>query len=264
MLDIEYYLHKQILPPVERLCAPVSGTDITRLADCLGLDTTKYRVSSASSGPVDAEIQPLESQVPDAIRFKDSTPLHLRCLHCSHSFVFRGLAQHHSYVTSAGIQCPASGCGAVLPTLAVAAQTEAQIRQHTAQYYAGWLVCDDSACGARTRAMSVYGHRCLGPKGLGTGCLGRMRFEYGEKALYNQLLYFQSIFDMDKAKDKTATDAEVTLTSEQKEKVKVLAEVNRERFDAVKACVRGYLEKSGRLWVAMDTIFSFALQPVLK
>jgi hypothetical protein len=41
--DIDYYLHKQILPPVERLCAPISGTNITLLAACLGLDTSKYR-----------------------------------------------------------------------------------------------------------------------------------------------------------------------------------------------------------------------------
>ncbi|KAK5071434.1 DNA-directed DNA polymerase alpha catalytic subunit pol1, partial [Cryomyces antarcticus] len=30
--DIDYYLHKQILPPVERLCAPIDGTNVTMLA----------------------------------------------------------------------------------------------------------------------------------------------------------------------------------------------------------------------------------------
>jgi DNA polymerase alpha subunit A len=61
--DIDYYLHKQILPPVERLCAPISGTNITHLADCLGLDTSKYRVSTAAgnSNANEAGIQPLES-----------------------------------------------------------------------------------------------------------------------------------------------------------------------------------------------------------
>lgn len=57
--DVEYYLHKQILPPVERLCAPISGTNITLLAACLGLDTSKYRVSTVSGGAQqDTEIHP--------------------------------------------------------------------------------------------------------------------------------------------------------------------------------------------------------------
>lgn len=55
--------------------------------------------------------------------------------------------------------------------------------------------------------MSVYGHRCLGPKGLGHGCLGKMHYEYTEKMMYNQLLYFSTLFDVEKAKKiSSATD----------------------------------------------------------
>ena len=35
-LDYEYYLSQQILPPIERLCDPIEGTDRSRLAECLG------------------------------------------------------------------------------------------------------------------------------------------------------------------------------------------------------------------------------------
>lgn len=34
--DYEYYLSQQILPPIERLCEPIEGTDRSRLAECLG------------------------------------------------------------------------------------------------------------------------------------------------------------------------------------------------------------------------------------
>lgn len=34
--DYEYYLSQQILPPIERLCEPIEGTDRARLAQCLG------------------------------------------------------------------------------------------------------------------------------------------------------------------------------------------------------------------------------------
>jgi DNA polymerase alpha subunit A len=260
--DIDYYLHKQILPPVERLCAPISGTNITQLADCLGLDTTKYRVSTVqNNNGQEAEIQPLESQIPDSVRFKESAPLQLRCRKCKHAFEFRGIAPSQdaagaAVVSHDGIACPVEGCGTPLPNLSVVAQLETQIRQHIARYYAGWLVCDDPACGNRSRQMSVYGHRCLGPKGLGSGCLGRMHFEYTEKAMYNQLLYLSSLFDVDKARDRITKENGI----ENVDKIKVLVECNRERFGTAKGVLSEYLRTNGRQWVQMDSIFGFVLK----
>jgi len=34
--DYDYYLSQQILPPIERLCERIEGTDRSRLAECLG------------------------------------------------------------------------------------------------------------------------------------------------------------------------------------------------------------------------------------
>jgi DNA polymerase alpha subunit A len=196
--DVEWYLYKQIFPPVERLCANISGTDTVRLADCLGLDARKYSINNNSSnGSGETEIHPLESQIDDSVRFKDSARLTLRCRACKATFGFEGLVNSIENCTPSGIQCR---CGHTLATLSVMAQLENQIRQETCKYYEGWLVCDDQACGNRTRQMSVYGHRCLGPRFLGKDCLGKMRYEYTEKMMYNQLLYFSTLFDVEKAK----------------------------------------------------------------
>lgn len=90
--DIEYYLLKQIFPPIERLCAPIPGTDSVRLAECLGLDTRKYQINtSGSNNQQNAEIFPLESQVPDTVRFKEAARFSLRCRFCHQSVVFEGL-----------------------------------------------------------------------------------------------------------------------------------------------------------------------------
>ena len=194
--DVEWYLYKQIFPPVERLCANISGTDTVRLADCLGLDARKYSISNNNTNSTETEIHPLESQIDDEVRFKDATRLTLRCRSCKATFGFEGLLNSTEICTPAGITCC---CGHNLLTLSLVAQLEHQIRQESAKYYEGWLICDDQACGNRTRQMSVYGHRCLGPKGLARGCLGKMRYEYTEKMMYNQLLYFASLFDVEKA-----------------------------------------------------------------
>ncbi|CAD6579577.1 MAG: DNA-directed DNA polymerase alpha catalytic subunit pol1 [Alectoria sarmentosa] len=172
--DIEWYLYKQIFPPIERLCAPMPGTDAVHLAECLGLDTRKYSIASAASSNQTQEISPLESQIPDSIRFKDCVRLSLKCRFCKHAFLFEGIATSIANVTPKGIVCPVPDCKRPFSTLTVVSQLEHAIRIQTSKYYDAHLICDDSSCGNRTQQMSVYGHRCLGPKGRAKGCLGRM------------------------------------------------------------------------------------------
>lgn len=262
--DIDYYLHKQILPPVERLCGPIAGTNITRLAECLGLDTSKYRVSTVGGNNAPGEalsIHPLESQIADSERFKDCAPLVLRCRHCTHSAPFYGINAPPKASGAAltvghgGVICANQACGQVIELYSIIAQAESQVRQHVARYYAGWLRCNDPDCNSRTRQMSVYGHRCLGPRGLGQDCRGRMQWEYTERGLYNQLLYVQNMFDVDRAM-KTKEDGAVV---EIGDKLKVLAE-NRDSFETVKDCIGRWVERNGRGWVAMDSLFGFALK----
>ncbi|KAF1959518.1 DNA polymeras-like protein alpha catalytic subunit [Byssothecium circinans] len=262
--DIDYYLHKQILPPVERLCAPISGTNITLLAACLGLDTSKYRVSTTSGGNTqDVEIQPLESQIPDTVRFQNCTPLHLRCRACHTTFPFQGISSTATTtITHNGLQCPNPSCQRLLSNLSVVAQLESAIRQTLATYYAGEVLCNDPACSSRTRQISVYGHRCLGPKGLAKDCLGKMTYTFSEKDVWNQLLYYKSLFDVDRVcKEVDGVNGVKTEgASERKERMKVLAEVNRERFGTLVGVVGKWLERNGRQWVQMDSLFAFALK----
>jgi DNA polymerase alpha subunit A len=263
--DIDYYLHKQILPPVERLCAPISGTNITLLAACLGLDTSKYRVNTSSGATQeDTEVHPLESQIPDSVRFQACAPLWLRCRTCTTTFPFQGLSPTApsaslaklQTVSHAGVQCPNTDCATILPNISVVAQLESSIRQLLASYYSGYLICDDPQCGNRTRQISVYGSRCLGPKGLAKDCLGKMTYEIKERDVWNQLLYYQSLFDVDRVSKEDVLKAE----GEGREKIKVLAEVNRERFGTLKGVVDRWLERNGRQWVQMDSLFSFAMK----
>ncbi|KAL2020351.1 hypothetical protein VTK56DRAFT_8480 [Thermocarpiscus australiensis] len=269
--DVEWYIGKQIFPPVERLCANIVGTSTAQLAENLGLDARRYANNNPNSGngssSRDLEIHPLESQIPDNVRFRDCARLSLRCRACKTSAPFEGLLGSPDRVTPAGVTCPSPGCGAVLPTLSIVAQVEAAVRAQTARYYEGWLVCDDASCGNRTRQMSVYGSRCLGPKGLARDCLGRMRYEYSERDIYNQLVYFASLWDVEKAKAKAldggagsaggaGEGGAAVPAGELKERILALAEHNRARFTTIKGVVDKYLDKCGRQWVAMDTLFA--------
>jgi DNA polymerase alpha subunit A len=46
LVDIEWYIEHQILPPIKRLCEPIDGTSGAQLAACLGLDTIKHSLRS--------------------------------------------------------------------------------------------------------------------------------------------------------------------------------------------------------------------------
>ncbi|CAI0645470.1 unnamed protein product [Colletotrichum noveboracense] len=252
--DVEWYMGKQIFPPVERLCANIVGTSSSQLAECLGLDIRRYKSAQDGhqSSSNDMDIHPLESQIPDDVRFAECARLSLRCRTCKKSSVFEGLLAQPDRVSASGVLC--DSCDATIPMMSIVAQVEHALRTQTARYYEGWLVCDDTACGIRTRQMNVYGTRCLGPKGLARDCLGRMRYEFTEKAIYNQLVYFASLWDVEKTKASAESGSD--LSREEKDKIFALAEHNRVRFDTVKGVVDKYLDKCGRQWVAMDTLFA--------
>lgn len=240
VIDYDYYLAHQILPPLERLCAPIEGTDRTRIAECLGLDPNKYRIYEAHES-ASKEITTFEATVSDEDRFANSLPLILMCRVCKFANRYEGLAKSPKLVSPAGLRCQ---CGESMSQITITSQLQSQIQGFITKYYESWLLCDDSQCRTRTQQCGVYGKRCL------TGsCRGEMSYEYTDKELYNQLLYFDALFDSDKAK-KSVEGADV-------EQLKITAELNRVRFETARITIASYLRKCGRRYVDMSSVFSF-------
>lgn len=255
--DIEYYLEKQIYAPVERLVNKIEGVDMLRIATSLGIDGKKYAMRLRNTEGSDHDIVPLESNISDVDRFRQASFLVLSCK-CGSKFRFGGIMPSPDYnVTFNGVSC--SKCDFTFSTLRLTSQLEVAIRKHLALYYAGWLVCDDSACGIKTRQISVYGKRCIGASGKAHGCKGVMRYKYSDKALYNQLLYFDAIFDVVKAQKKqlrpiSFDETQKTMSEGQ---LNALAEQNRNNFGYCREIVDLYLKVCGRRYVNMRAIFDF-------
>lgn len=259
--DASYYLEKQIFAPVERLMERIEGVDMMRVASSLGIDTKRYVIRMRNSDAATGEILPLESNISDTERFRQSSYLVLDCK-CGHRFRFGGIQASHDYrVTFNGVCC--QKCDYALPAIRLTAQLEKSLRDHIALYYAGWLVCDDNACGITTRQISVYGKRCIGTSGKAHGCKGVMRYKYSDKALYNQLLYFNAIFDVEKARKLQLRPIYDTLNPNvapaklASGQVEALAEQNRELFGVCQEVVEKYLSDCGRRYVNMGSLFDF-------
>ncbi|KAJ7708740.1 DNA polymerase alpha catalytic subunit [Mycena rosella] len=242
-LDFEHYLGHQVLPPIERLCEPIEGTDRARLAECLGLDPARYRTSSAISSD-EPTFSSLDSQMSDSERFKDADAFIVRCRSCRGELPFASIHDRdRSILLPDGPACPA--CRGKISTGSLQMQLETQIRQHISKYYEGWTVCEDPTCGHRTRKMGVWGRRCLKQ-----GCKGKVTFEYSDAQLYNQLRFYASLFNAEKA-------VKATVGSAHTDAVNAVISNNLGLLQAMTACVERYLDQSARRWVELSTIFSF-------
>ena len=89
--DYEHYLSQQVLPPIERLCEPIEGTDRARLAECLGLDPNRYRTVAAGESE-ERSFGTLDSLMSDSQRFKGADPFNVRCRSCQNTAPFVSVA----------------------------------------------------------------------------------------------------------------------------------------------------------------------------
>ncbi len=218
--DIEWYLEQQIVPPIARLVEHIDGTNRSIIAEKLGLDPNKFQSSSGIIGDdgeqaEDWAFTPAIS-LSDEERFRSCSRLLVRCLSCNETSIFIGPIRAQdltSPIRSAldlhsGLSCPSESCksslwgcpnGAACFSLIYQSVVLA-IRQCLCRYYDAWLVCDDSSCGMRTQQIGVREGACNAP-----GCAGRMKPEYGDKALYEQIKYFETLFDVERSQERLAT-----------------------------------------------------------
>ncbi|KAK6924049.1 Zinc finger, DNA-directed DNA polymerase, family B, alpha [Dillenia turbinata] len=215
MIDIDYYLSQQIHPVVSRLCASIQGTSPSRLADCLGLDSSKFQKSSEAVG--NDPSSGLLSAVDDEERFRGCEPLVLSCRSCSGTFecpsVFSSIHPSTNEKPTAlqtedstcnfwqrfrCPKCPDEGDGCKLSPASIANQVKRQVDGFISLYYKGSMMCDDESCNYTTRSMNL---RVIGDSERGTvcpnypRCSGHLVRKYTEADLYKQLTYFCHLLD---------------------------------------------------------------------
>ncbi|KAL8595946.1 hypothetical protein ACOMHN_018258 [Nucella lapillus] len=208
-LDTHYYLAHQIHPVVSRLCDPIEGTDSAHLAECLGLDPSGYR-HSQHHGDADEEDALLAALMTEEEKYRDCTRFQFVCPVelCGKENIVDGAFTSVAPDQPSGkaqmcyvlAQCQRPTCTGrpYLHTAYLQNILLQDIRQHVAKYYAGWLKCEDSGCGARMRKLPLTFQRghpiCVVCK------RGVLHQEYSDSALYTQLCFYQYIFDVEKGK----------------------------------------------------------------
>lgn len=268
-IDSEFYLEKQLFNPIKRLLENIEGFDIKRFAESLKINSQKYAntggsISTYFSNSLDISngqsMQSLESMMSDSERFSNCECLKINCSNCGYIFEFHGIVRSPDYkVTTQGVKC--ISCQTVVSTISMMAQLEVRSRAQITKFYETPYECDDSACDCKTYGLGVYGKKCLNPECYG-GTLSKKQFN--DKLLYNQLCYFQSLFDFERNKkqqlrilDTVEEDKNgVNPYQLDKSESKRLAETLRDTF-LTKGydIMESYLEINGRRYVDLGSIF---------
>jgi len=203
-IDCEYYLANQVHPVVSRLCDPITETDPAMIAQCLGLDASGFKQRRREGENEEED---------DHVMQQTEEEKYSGC----HGFVYR----HHGnkengagdgvtefefnkgvfVETEPSWQCSlAQPCGEKFLSdylVQIMNQLTMAIRKDINKYYQGWTVCDDPACGHRTRsAPNLHDNRGL----VCTVCYGGiLKSEYSYRDLYHQLCFYKLQFDVDYA-----------------------------------------------------------------
>ncbi|CAL0331796.1 unnamed protein product [Lupinus luteus] len=267
MIDIEYYLSQQIHPVVSRLCASIQGTSPERLADCLGLDSSKFQHKS-SEALSDDPTSSLLFSADDEERYRGCEPLVLSCPSCSGTFdcppVFKSICLLGSgKPTNPGMEdsnynfwhklqcskCPEEGgAGRISPAM-LANQVKRQAEKFVSLYYKGLLMCDDETCKHTTRTINL---RSVGDSERGTvcpnypRCNGHLHRKYTEADLYKQLSYFYHVLDTVSGIEKMETKSRIPV---EKELMKL-----RPVVDMAASTIQGIRDRCAYGWVKLHDL----------
>ncbi|XP_022149463.1 DNA polymerase alpha catalytic subunit-like [Momordica charantia] len=243
MIDIDYYLSQQIHPVVSRLCASIQGTSPERLADCLGLDSSKFQIKSSEVSSSDVSSS-LVFSVSAEERYQGCKPLVLTCPKCYCIFevptIFSSIykstyGKQESPIVDeptrnfwSNLKCPKcedllwvpdeanASRGGMTPGM-ISNQVKIQTDKFIAKYYHGLMMCDEETCKYSTRTVNL---RRVGDSQRGIPCPkypqcdGRLIRTYTEADLWKQICYFCDVLDTERCMEKLEIHTRVTLEKE--------------------------------------------------
>ncbi|XP_075981647.1 DNA polymerase alpha catalytic subunit [Anticarsia gemmatalis] len=239
-VDFKYYLAHQLHPVISRICEPIEGMDPARVADCLGLDPSGYKqiVRREASN---TETYEVENEQEKYRQCKDFVFVCVSESCKTENKIRENIVKLDKENVTFLEKCQNEKCNLrpVDYLASIQNQLSLQVRQYHAQYYAGWLSCEDPACGHRSARLP---QTFAGGYPLCRLCeKGVMFREYTEKDLYLQINFFMFLFDLSKHSNaKTRVSPQIT-----------------NAFQQLKEMVEDWLAQSAYSIINLSKLFRF-------
>ena len=141
IIDIDWYINQQLLPPITRLIEHIEGIEVEFVAQCLGADGKKYKYASATAG-VDGEgdsavVNPImKTETTDKLQDRSVANLKITCPFCDEPYDFPEI--FHTQKDMGGMCsniCP--GCKEHVPDEYISNRVQLFLKQLTTMYYRG-------------------------------------------------------------------------------------------------------------------------------
>lgn len=241
-VDVNWYLANQILPPIQRLVGPIEETSAAQLAECLGLDPTKFHaVDRAQDGmAMQDEEETLLAGQDDEELFRSVDKLSLPCPSCKAVAEFPGVfdlanlpeakaEQKGPLVPRNGLTCPVSPttCPGFLPASSSITEADVQrasaylinyvshaARERVNRYYQARMRCDRPGChlsehGTRNIHLASKVNQPDRPRCFADHekCSGSHVREYSDAALLLQQRYYKALFDVERFETRLSAES---------------------------------------------------------
>eukprot|EP01124_Arcella_intermedia_P024561 TRINITY_DN4165_c0_g1_i4.p1 TRINITY_DN4165_c0_g1~~TRINITY_DN4165_c0_g1_i4.p1 ORF type:complete len:1349 (+),score=392.60 TRINITY_DN4165_c0_g1_i4:85-4047(+) len=211
-IDFEWYLANQIHPTISRLCAPIEGTDSALIAECLGLDPTKFKIKEKVSN--DFRL-PTSVRLSDKEKYKDVARLTLKCPQCkTEQGEFLGVYQEPNENEPKndgehffrGLTCKNADCGYKFTLQFLKNKIQLLITQAIKKHHVKSYYCQ--RCSLQTQQYWVKNGKFKCTK---QSCEGTLVEKYDHIALLLQLSYYRSLFDIDRALNRSTVENQLAL-----------------------------------------------------
>lgn len=192
-IDKKWYLSNQIFPPISRLCAPIKEIGAAQIADALGLEGKKYAMYDAQNAGDNVVLSSASSIQDDKERFKNCNPLKIPCA-CGVHRAFGGV--YDIEAKRCGLECGTPHCKGLVSqdgARRIINAVSLASRKTITEYYDGHMQCTNPVCRRVTRTLPLGSAKCI-------NCYEPLRQACTDAQLYTQLSYFQSLFDLKRAK----------------------------------------------------------------
>lgn len=202
-VDTQYYLAHQIHPVVTRLCEYLEGTDSCRIAMCLGLDGEKFKAASQKAIERSNQVAGESIAKTTVEKYKNCEKFKFKCQKCkTENIVAAAFKRIDANLVPVLEKCINPDCN-VSPFCYVQSiknEMILAIRRCIKLFYENRMICDDENCGGMTR---IYTHVANSHRPICHICkTGLLYRQYTEKELYDQLLYYRYVFDLQKYDEK--------------------------------------------------------------
>jgi DNA polymerase alpha subunit A len=156
VIDIDWYITQQLLPPITRLIEHIEGIEVDFVAQCLGVDGKKYKFNAHVRDENDGEnaiANPImKTETTEKLQGRSVASLKIQCPFCDESYDFPEIF-HRDEEKDPKKQGPklasnvCKKCTSIIPDQYIANRVQLFLKQLAAMYYRGSYTCREPSCG---------------------------------------------------------------------------------------------------------------------